>query len=185
MTDRGRNPYEIQHIDCPSCQSANANVVSHVMDIPYYDDFIMVGVNCTNCGFRSSDFYNMHSKGHTKFIYKVDDISDDTTKIVRSVEGTVSIPEIEVKIEPYGGGTSWIRNIEGVLQDIHQKLLITLRDEEDESSIIRIERRIEKLMRLMKYELSFTIIVDDPTGNSLILPADEEKLEITVINTEL
>ncbi|MCE7737391.1 MAG: ZPR1 zinc finger domain-containing protein [Candidatus Heimdallarchaeota archaeon] len=185
MTDRSQNPYEIQNIDCPSCQSDGANVVSHVMDIPYYDDFIMVGVSCSKCGFRSSDFYNMHSKGHTRFIYKVDDISDDSTKVVRSVEGTVSIPEIDVKIEPYGGGLSWIRNIEGVLQDIHQKLLIVLRDEEDRSSIDKIERRIEKLMQLMKYEISFTIIVDDPTGNSLILPADEKKLEITIINDGL
>ncbi|MFV2015351.1 MAG: ZPR1 zinc finger domain-containing protein [Candidatus Heimdallarchaeota archaeon] len=182
MKDEGHDPYEIQNIDCPTCPSEYATVISRILDIPHYDDFIMVSVNCRDCGYRSSDFYNMHSKGHTRFIYVVNDISDDTTKIVRSVEGTVSIPEINVKIEPYGGGSSWIRNIEGVLQDIHQKLLIMLREANDNSSIKTIRRRIEKLMQLMNYEKSFTIIVDDPTGNSMILPADEAKLEIKVID---
>jgi zinc finger protein len=125
----------------------------------------------------------MHSKGHTQYTYKVTDSSDDETKIIRSIEGTVSIPEIEIAIEPVGGGSSWIRNIEGVLDDMNNKLEITLRDSDDDNSIKTIEQRIEKLKRLMNYEIPFTIIVDDPSGNSLILPADETKLQIVIIES--
>lgn len=185
MTDHGDNAYEIKTINCPNCQSDGANIISHVLDIPHYDDFIMVSVNCRDCGYRTSDFYNMHSKGHTRYIYKVDNMSDDSTKIVRSVEGLVSIPEIDTQIEPYGEGSTWIRNIEGVLRDIHQKLLIFLRDEDDKDSIRSIKKRIAKLKQLMKYEIAFTLIVDDPSGNSLILPADESKLEILIVKDKI
>lgn len=171
-------PYEIKVIQCPSCEDENASLISHLMDIPYYKDFVMVNISCRNCGFRSTDFYNLHSKGYTKFIYRVTSRSDDKTKIVRSQDGYVTIPELEITIEPFGEGSSWIRNIEGILEDIKKKLVIMLRDFDDKETRMNVKERMKELKRLKRYEKPFHIIVEDHTGNSLIIPADESKLEI-------
>ncbi|OLS27802.1 MAG: hypothetical protein HeimC2_09950 [Candidatus Heimdallarchaeota archaeon LC_2] len=180
MSENEKHDYKTQQITCPACLDDNATALTHILDIPYYDDFILVNMNCNKCGYKATDFYNSRSKGHTIHEYSVTDISDDSTKIVRSQEATVKIPEIETEIEPIGTGSSWIRNIEGLLEDIHEKLKVMLRDFDNKNTIRSVEKRIKKLKQLMRYEIPFRIIVDDPSGNSLILPADKSKLKISV-----
>ncbi len=182
MSKKENHDYKVQQITCPACLDEDATALTHVLDIPYYHDYVMVNMNCNKCGYKASDFYNSQSKGHTIHEYSVTDVSDDTTKIVRSQEATIKIPEIETEIEPIGTGSSWIRNIEGLLLDIHKKLNVMLTDFDNKNTIQSVKRRIKKLKQLIKYEIPFKIIVDDPSGNSLILPADESKLKVFVKN---
>ena len=37
--DKIDHGYNIEIISCPSCLEESAKVVSHILDIPYYDDF--------------------------------------------------------------------------------------------------------------------------------------------------
>jgi len=175
--------YQIEHITCPSCQFSQANVISHLLDIPYYKDFIMININCPDCGFRTSDFMNLQDKDHVIYRYPVTDIQDDSTKVVRSREGIVSIPELGIKIEPAGDASTWIRNIEGILDDMYDKLLITLKYSETKAEKSIIRKRMNLLKDLKHYKQPFTIEVEDISGNSVILPADEKKLEKIVVET--
>ena len=178
-----KGDYHIEKIICPSCQKEGANVITHILDIPYYEDFAMLNINCSSCGYRTSDFLNLKEKDHTLMSYRVENETDNRTKIVRSKEGIVSIPELGIRIEPTGDGTSWIRNIEGVLEDIKSKIIISLRYSETAEEKRTVKQRIKLLKKLMKNEISFTIQVEDPSGNSVILPENPEKLEIEIIET--
>lgn len=177
MTEVDTSDYQIQTIVCPACNDENAKVITHILDIPYYDDFAMVNISCPKCGYRSSDFVNLKSKDPIHQKYHVTDESDGSTKIVRSTDGIVSIPELGVKIEPVSGGSSWIRNLEGILNDIKDKLIISLKQNSGDINRHEVKSRLKKLRKMIKFELSYTVEVQDPTGNSLILPADEGKLE--------
>lgn len=171
--------YHIKNIECPSCDNRNAKLITHELDIPYYDDFVIVNINCSICGFRSSDFFNMLSKGHTLHEYSVDSIDDGTTKIVRAKNGHVSIPELGVKIEPVNEPMTWIRNVEGILNDIRTKIELMIKDPENEHTKNLAEQRLQLLDEMLEYKIPFTLIVEDMTGNSIILPARNDKLKIT------
>ena len=113
--------------------------------------------------------------------YPIDDESDARTKVVRSSEGIVIIPKLGMRIEPTGDASTWIRNIEGILEDLKDKLLISLKyaDTTEEKRIVK--QRIRVLRDLKQYRVPFKIIVEDASGNSLILPVDASKLDIQVI----
>jgi zinc finger protein len=174
--------YQIREVICPSCEAENAKFITHLLDIPYYEDFLMVNINCPSCGYRSTDFMNTQSKGHTIYRYHVDRVTDDETKVVRATECTVSIPELGIKIEPIGDGSSWVRNIEGILDDIREKLYITLDQTDDAATKRLIKQRIKSLNKMSRYQIPFTIEVDDPNGNSIILAADSNKLQKEIIS---
>jgi zinc finger protein len=168
--------YQIKTVDCPTCDNDDAKLVSHLLDIPFYKDFMMLNLNCRQCGYRSSDFYNLDSKGYTRYEYLVDSSTDDTTKIVRAKGGIVNIPELGIKIEPVNEPVSWIRNVEGVLRDMRKKLILLVNDPENATMKKHAIERLELLDEMLNYQIPFTLIVEDPDGNSLILPAVKDKL---------
>ena len=45
------NEYKTSILICPVCNHPEANMISHLLDIPYYDDFMMITINCPKCGF--------------------------------------------------------------------------------------------------------------------------------------
>ncbi|MHA2249713.1 MAG: ZPR1 zinc finger domain-containing protein [Candidatus Kariarchaeaceae archaeon] len=179
VANKDPSDYQVKDIDCPVCDNQNAKMITDQLDIPYYTDFMMMSINCIKCGFRSSDFFNLNSKGHTQYSYRVEAESDDTTKIVRAKGGKVSIPELGVIIDPVNEPQTWIRNIEGVLQDIESKVWIMINNPETKQMKELAEERLRLLESMKLYKTPFTIIIEDKRGNSIILPANEEKLEIT------
>ncbi|NDB55201.1 ZPR1 zinc finger domain-containing protein, partial [archaeon] len=158
--DKIDHGYNIEIISCPSCLEESAKVVSHILDIPYYDDFAMINIACDKCGYRTSDFMNTKSKDPIKMEYNVENINDETTKIVRSSQGIVRIPELGISIEPNGDGSTWIRNIEGILEDMKQKLMVSKRHAENSDEKRKVKSRLKLLKSLQKFERKFTIVVE-------------------------
>ncbi len=175
--------YNISKFICPECGNEDANMISHILDIPHYDDFMMLSLHCKKCGLRSTDFFNTHSKGHTIYTYNVEDEADSRTKIVRASFGKISIPELGVSIDPKTGTSTWIRNVEGVLEDINKKLFLAKTNYDTQELKDAVQERMDLLSQFQNYELPFTIIVEDPEGNSLILPAVESRLKIEKITS--
>jgi len=176
--------YQIESITCPACHNENANVITHLLDIPYYNDFVSITIHCPQCGYRTTDFMNTTQKDYTIMRYLIEDETDGTTKVVRSTQGTVTIAKLGISIEPHGDGSTWIRNIEGILEDIKEKLVISLKQEKNKEDRREIKRRLKLLKSLLNFEQPFLIEVEDPSGNSIILPAKKEKLEIEIFELD-
>ncbi|MDH5402112.1 MAG: ZPR1 zinc finger domain-containing protein [Candidatus Heimdallarchaeota archaeon] len=175
--DLKKNEYKIKQVECPECKFDQANLITHLMDIPYYEDYLMISIACNKCGYRTSDFLNLTHKGHLRFEYLVDSIEDQNTKIVRAREATVEIPELGVKLEPVGDATSWIRNIEGVLLDFQEKIeLAVIQSGGDEEARLAGEKCRYLIDEMLMFNQPFTLVVDDPSGNSLIIPTQPAKL---------
>ncbi len=175
--------YNISKFICPECGNEEADMISHILDIPHYDDFMMLSLHCKLCGLRSTDFFNTRSKDHTIYTYHVEDEKDGRTKIVRASFGQVSIPELGVSIDPKTGTSTWIRNVEGVLDDINMKLFLAKANYDTQELKDAVQERMDLLSKFQNFELPFTIIVEDPEGNSIILPAVDSRLEIKIIKS--
>ena len=166
---------EEMEIQCPVCGYPHAKLIQKNLNLPYYKDFFMTSIICSKCGLRSTDFRNLSSSDPVEFRYRVDSLDDFTTKIVRSSTGVVEIPEIGIKVEPQMMPETWIKNVEGLLLHFEEKVEIFL-SQNDAAIVEAAKERIALIHKCLKGEMSFTIIVTDKEGNSLIIPADEKKL---------
>ncbi|MCY3413873.1 MAG: ZPR1 zinc finger domain-containing protein [Candidatus Heimdallarchaeota archaeon] len=173
-----KSEYIVNKMVCPDCGYEEANIVTHLLDIPHYDDFMMIAINCPECKFRTSDFFNADTKDHIISTYKVENEKDMRTKVVRATDGIVSIPELGVTIDPVSGSSTWIRNIEGILVDILEKIELALDNLETDEERQEALDRIALIQDLIDVKVPFTITVEDQQGNSIILPEDESKLII-------
>lgn len=173
-----KSEYVVSEMACPDCENEHASIITHILDIPYYDDFMMVNINCSECKFRTTDFFHANSKGHIISSYLIENKEDMRTKVVRASDGIVKIPELGISIEPITGSFTWIRNIEGILEDIKSKVIIALKSFEEQELKEEAANRIEMINKLMNNEMPFTISVEDVNGNSIILPVVQEKLKI-------
>ncbi len=178
-TDDAPEPLEFQ---CPNCGNEHAQVVQRLLQIPYYNDYHMIVIFCPKCGLRKTDFANIESKGHTEYQYRVEDEEDQTTKVVRAENGIVEVPELGVKIEPVTNPQTWIRNIEGILLDIKEKVEFARDNTDDPSVKEAAKERLKQIDAVLMGKIPITIIVNDITGNSIIIPAKEEKLKVKVLS---
>jgi zinc finger protein len=99
------------------------------------------------------------------------------------MRGAVEIPELGVRIDPGPACEGFVSNIEGVLDRINSVLdsvLTWADDHEERRNAIALK---EKIALAMDGRLPFTIILEDPGGNSAIISdrAKKTRLEIAPV----
>ncbi len=163
---------------CPVCNSENTEVTQKIVDLPHFPQLWLFNLVCKECKYKHNDFLNLSVKEPMKYIYHAENKDDYTTKIVRAANGTINFPKIGAIIEPGPSANGFISNIEGILRDIQEKAQHLLRDAINEDEIKQIEEYIKQLDEYIEHNLPIDIVVEDPFGNSSIIPFDSEKLEI-------
>lgn len=167
---------------CPICASEKAIINQRLLQIPYYDDFHAVTIICPSCGLRRADFANINSKGPRRYEFLVRGLEDFSAKIVRSIDGVVKIPEIGVEIKPATAPSSWIRNVEGILLDIREKVEIARNNADSEAMANSAEERLQLIDEVLSGGIPITLIVADNSGNSIIIADDKSRIVETVID---
>lgn len=98
------------------------------------------------------------------------------------MSGTLTIPELGVHIDPGPACQGFVTNVEGVLDRIErvvQAALFWAENEERKNASTLLERIAEARAGA----LPFTLILDDPSGNSAIVSEKAQKKPLDV-NTE-
>ena len=168
---------EKELIVCPVCRSTNTQVTQKILDIPHFSQFWLFHLKCADCGFKHNDMLNLEVKEPTRYVYHAENKDDYTSKIVRSANGTIRIPILGALIEPGPSADGFINNIEGILHEIRNKAKFLLRTAETRDEINKITSYIEKVDEYIEKNLPLDLIIEDPFGNSLIIPFDEDKME--------
>jgi zinc finger protein len=168
---------------CPVCNSDNTKVTQKIVDLPHFPQLWLFNLLCNDCNYKHNDFLNLSVNEPTKHIYHAENKDDYTTKIIRAANGTLRFPQIGAIIEPGPSANGFINNIEGILRDIQEKAKYLLRDATDKEEIERIEDYIKLLDEYIEQNHPIDIVIEDPFGNSSIIPFDSDKLE-TIILTE-
>ena len=158
---------------CPSC-SNEIEYRYQTEDIPYFSEILIVSANCSSCGYRYVDTQLLRDAEPSRYEFSVSAAEDLAVRVVRSMSGTVRIPELGVEIEPGPACDGFVTNVEGVLDRIENVVKGTLLWAEG-GERENAGRLLELIARARAGTLPFTLILDDPRGNSAIVSEKAHK----------
>ena len=154
------------------------------MDIPHFPQMWFINLTCFDCQYKHNDFLNLDVKDPVRHIYHAKNKEDYTTKIIRAANGTISFPQIGAMIEPGPSADGFINNIEGILQDIKDKAKFLLNNSTSEEEKEKIDEYIKLVDDYIDNNLPIDIVIEDPFGNSSIIPNNPANLETTKLTLE-
>nr|BAK02748.1 predicted protein [Hordeum vulgare subsp. vulgare] len=153
--------------------------------IPFFKDIILMAFSCPHCGYRSNEIQSggvIQEKGK---IFELKVRKEDLNRqIVKSDNASMRIPELDFEI---GSSTQkgTMKTIEGFLRQSIE-VLSEGQDERrkiDPETTAKIDAFLQRLERCANGEEEFTIIIDDPAGNSYLenpnAPSEDPRMKVT------
>jgi zinc finger protein len=136
-------------------------------DIPYFPEILINSALC-DCGFRHTDTMIMGEGEPVRWRMAIAAPEDLATRVIRSSSGIIEIPELGVTVEPGPVCEGFVSNVEGVLWRVLEAVesVLSWAEIEDLERAREIERKIHLAIN---GSLPFTLILDDPCGNSAII----------------
>lgn len=159
--------YKIVPGPCPSC-SKDIEYRYQTEDIPYFSEILIVSASCPYCGYRYVDTQLLKAGEPSRHTFRVSGEKDLSVRVVRSMTASLSIPELGVEIDPGPACTGFVSNVEGVLDRIEQVVKGAER-EGDSGQKENARALLERISQAKGGSLPFTVILDDPSGNSGIV----------------
>lgn len=159
------------------CQhTGQLTLLTTQVNVPHFGDALESTMRCDACGFRHADFMILGQKEPLRLTLHAKDVSALQVRVIRSNSGTVRIPELGFTAEPSALSESYVSNVEGVLERA-KKILLTAMDwnQEDPAKVSLLVHYLETHARMVAGEQPFTLVIDDPYGNSAIVAEDVER----------
>lgn len=153
---------------CPAC-GGEIQIVHHRLDIPHFPDLLLVTIACDACGYRHADTIILGEGDPVRWWVRVDEPGDLSIRVVRSTTGTIRIPELGLAVEPGAACEGFVTNIEGVLARFEQaveSILANPENDEERTAALQVQ---EKIAAAREVAFPFTVILEDPTGNSALV----------------
>ncbi|XP_005987287.2 zinc finger protein ZPR1 [Latimeria chalumnae] len=164
-----QQPTEIQSL----CMSCYRNGVTRLLltKIPFFKEVIVSSFTCENCDWSNTEIQSagrIQDQG-VRYTLNVRSKQDMNREVVKADSATAKIPELDFEIPAFTqkGALSTIeglidRAVSGLEQDQ------PVRKATDPDVAAQIDEFIAKLGKLKEVETPFTLIIDDPSGNSFI-----------------
>jgi len=157
---------------CPSCGNETLKVIEFTYDFPMLGKTLVVISRCETCGYKHFETMSLESKPPSRLKLKVETMEDLNSTLVKSKTATIKIPELGVEITPAAFSDSYITTVEGLLHRILEVL------ETCEPNDVECAKAKKKIKDAIDGNVKFTIIIEDPEGNTLIIPKDKGKLKV-------
>lgn len=183
-TDDDWQPTEIESL-CMNCYQNGATRLL-LTRIPFFKEIIVSSFNCEHCHWSNTEIQSageIQEQGvcYTLTIKTKEDLNRE---VVKADSATTRIPELDFEIPPFTqkGALSTIeglldRAVAGLEQDQ------PARKEVDPEVAARIDVFIQKLQKLKDVKEEFTLVIEDPSGNSFVenpvAPQKDEALTVT------
>lgn len=155
---------------CTECEH-NGRTTMLLTTIPFFKEVILISFCCDNCGNKNSEiqFGGKLAPEGVKIVFTGTNAKDLGRDIVKSEFAKITIPELEFEIPSNKKGE--ITTLEGLftrcIEDLQGEQPV--RKHMQPELYNKIEGFLEKLEELKSGNLlPFTIIIDDPSGNSFI-----------------
>ena len=185
---------QIIDMPCPMCgDEDNLRMIAHVDEIPYFGEHTQVTVLCHACGWRQTDFIPAEGKKAGGWSMLIDDEEKLRARVVRSSSCTVSIPELDLQVNPGSSSTGYVSNVEGVINRFQEIINMVERDlvaqfatandgEKDElmTQMASLQNMTLTLQNIGQHDAeSITLELLDPHGHSMILHEDANERALT------
>jgi len=161
--------------ECPLC-GAESELHCVPYEIPFFGEIMIFTTVCASCGFRATDVMVLSEEKRERCEMVVSSAEDVNAIVVRSSSGTIEIPELGVSVEPKSG-EAFISTVEGVLKRVENVVKMLSKDGKGKKRADEVLKQIEDIK---SGKASMTLIIDDPTGNSAIIP-DKQFFEKEII----
>lgn len=160
---------------CPVCNHTPLALRSLEMDLPYFGEAIQTTLICPACHYHQGDLLLTRHREAMRVILRVTNPAGLSARVVRSSSGTIRIPELGASMEPGPRAEAFVSNVEGVLRkflDVVQGQEAAADTRASRATVAAVRRRI---LGMIEGKEPFTIILEDPGGNSDIHHADAER----------
>ena len=169
---------------CPGCAKP-AHMLVQMVNIPHFKQVIVSTTQCDLCGYKTNDVKTggeVPAKGKRIWL-QVKDAKDLRRDVLKSETCLLKIPECRVEVTPGTMGGKFT-TVEGLVMQIRDDLKNSIFDVgEDEVSTDSMPSDTKKewgtffaqLDKAVKGEIQYTILMEDPLGNSYcqLLDLDE------------
>lgn len=168
--DINSDPTEIESL----CVQCGDNGMTRIMlsKIPHYKEIIISSFSCDHCGNSNNEIQSggvIQEKG-VRLTVTIATERDLSRQVVKSDGAAVSVPEMDLEIPGRHDGKGEITTVEGVLQRViaglqqDQPVRRALHPEDAAS----IDKYVARIQDLLTVSAPFTLVVDDPSGNSFV-----------------
>lgn len=137
-----------------------------------------------NCGYRFVDTQLLKNAEPSRWELLISSPDDLNTRVIRSMNGIISIPEFGVQVDPGPACEGFVSNVEGVLNRIDAVIASVARSTEDPIELENAGHLRERIAQVKEGNFSVTLRIDDPTGNSAILGDKARIFPITAVEYE-
>lgn len=167
----------IEQTYCPICHKA-LEVRWNQDNIPYFGDVMEITSVCS-CGFKYADTLILSQKEPMRHVKHVCCEDDMMVRVIRSTSGTIRIPEWGIDIEPGPASEAYISNVEGVIDRIETVVNMAMKWSETSEEQNKAEKLLAEMQCARQGKASFTLVIEDPLGNSAIIGDDVEVSNLT------
>ncbi|KAF3823605.1 hypothetical protein GH733_007073 [Mirounga leonina] len=188
--DEEQQPTEIESL-CMNCY-CNGTTRLLLTKIPFFREIIVSSFSCEHCGWSNTEIQSagrIQDQG-VRYTLTVRAQEDMNREVVKTDSATTRIPELDFEIPAFSqkGALTTVeglisRAVSGLEQDQ------PARRANEEAIAERIDEFIVKLKELKQVASPFTLIIDDPSGNSFVenphAPQKDHALVITHYNRTL
>lgn len=164
---------------CPTCGGTALVMRSLPLEIPYFGEALQTTVLCGDCSFRHADLILTREAPPARHELRVSGPDDLSARVVRSAAGTIRVPELGVIVEPGLRADSFVSNAEGVLRRVRDVVDFARRTAETDAERRRAEAALARIDGMIAGREPFTLVLEDPTGNSAILHERATRTELT------
>ena len=155
---------------CPSCEGQGITRLL-LCRIPFFKDVVVMSFYCENCAYYNNEIQSAGSLAEKgiRITLHVTEPSLLNREVVKSEFATITVPEIELEIPPTTQKGS-LNTVEGILRKSYEDLqaLQPERRAQNPEVASKIDEFLQNLEVLFSGRRPFTLVVDDPAGNSFV-----------------
>jgi len=172
--------------NCPEC-NAPAETKMKVTSIPYFKEVVIMATVCEVCGAKTNEVKaggGIEPMGK-KLTLRITDPTDMSRDVLKSETCSIAIPELEFEMGGQAIGSRFT-TIEGLMNNVMENIMQNSfwggGDGMAPDIAAKLEKFKEKFANFVSGKEEWTLILDDPAGNSYVqnvyAPDDDPELTI-------
>ena len=180
-SDLVRGPVRDVRLDgaCPAGAGPSLILRSLPLELPYLGEAIQTVLLCASCGYRNTDLLLTRRGEPRRVSLRVSAREHRNARVVRSTSGTIRVPELGASIEPGPRAEAFVSNVEAVLRRFFDVVRGQEAVAEGPGRRRELARVRERIQRMIDGPEAFTLILEDPSGNSDILHPDTARVALS------
>ncbi len=161
---------------CPFCLENALTLTEDSTEVPYFGRVYLFSMKCSACSFSKADVEAEEQKDPVKVTFTVQSEKDMAVRVVKSSNATVKIPQMRMTVSPGPASVGYVSNIEGLLDRFVEVIKSEQGVAEEDEEKRRCKLLLKKIWRVKNGDDPLKIIIEDPSGNSVII-SDKAKVE--------